>query len=347
MEEKIINKNGAGPTSGDACATQPNIQMIPVDKIKPFRWSIGIRDKEIYDRLKENIEIYGINNPPKVRPIGGGFYEPYIGDHRVMIAKEQNLKEIPCIVEDISEDKALEICLADNLCRAELSSQEQEDKVTELWNSGRYNTRAELGRKIGLTGERVGQLILAKELRDKAKDTLDKSISTESILATRPLKNDEDRIALLMQLKAGKIKAGDISSKAKMLQKLQPQEKDDYLYNGKPIDSITKNSIKLPEKEKVKTVKVPVETENLAQKTYYFLKDLGSYIATIEDDKQRDQAVDYVKFSNALLLRILVKENKLSQSNFDTFVKDVLQIDAGIIDSFNGTNTIGIGWFID
>jgi len=345
MNGKGVNTNGARPKTGKASITQPQIQMIPLNKIKQFRWSTGIRDKEKFELLWNNIAQNGMNNPPKVRPLGDGFYEPFIGDHRVMIAKKRKQKEIPCIVEDIDVDTALEICLSDNLCRADLSSEELEDKVTELWNSDRYKSRAELGHKIGLTGERIGQLISAKKLREKSKGTLD-GVSTESINYTKPLEKDEDRIALLMLLKNGTIKASELQAKSKMLSKLPEQDREEILYHGKSFDNITQNAIQeLPVTQKMKAVKMPAQNKDLPKNTYTFLKGLGTYIATITDEKQRKQAIDYVKFSSALLLRILKNEKVLHEPTYVTFIREALQIDAGIIDNFDGTNTAGVEWY--
>jgi ParB family chromosome partitioning protein len=325
------------------------IEMIPLEKIEPFRWSTGIRDKEKYELLKENIKEHGLNNPVKVRKKKNGNYEPFIGDHRVRALKEsKEHKEIPCIIKNIDVDEALEICLSDNLIKGDYSPIELEDKVTQLWQSGRYDSYAQLGRKIGLTGERIGQLIKSKKVRDKSKGTLDKSISTQNIIDASPLENEDDRLALLQQVKESKVKPGDIKKIARKLSKLDSETKNKILYEGADLADIskeieTKVEEKMP-KETKSTVTISKECKDLIPKLYDICNEIGNYVGLM-DDKKRDEAIDYLKVCSGLLLETLTKNNGLRQNTFESFVKNALKLDINILHKYDGTRTKTIEWW--
>lgn len=326
-----------------------DIRMIPLDKIVPCRWGTGIRDPKKYKLLKQNMKEHGLNNPVKVRPNGGDTFEPYIGDHRVMAAKELKWKKILCNIQKINDDTALEMCISDNTCRADYSCVELENKVTELWNSSRYDSKAKLGRKIGLSGERIGQLILAKEIRDKSEGTLDATISTQTILDSRALESDEDKVALLTKVKDKKVKPSEVKSMAKKLSKLDFEKRNEVLYENKPLETISteiKTNVdnKMPSKDKTSTKTNKTANANLLPELYEVIKELGNYVALL-DDKGRESAIKYLKFCIGLQLEVLTKHDELPKGTFDTFVEKALKIDASIMHNFDGVRTEGIEWY--
>jgi ParB family chromosome partitioning protein len=338
---------GDTPKEAETGNSKPDgIIRIPVEKIKEFRWSTGIRDQKKYDLLKQNIKEHGLNNPIKVRPLKDGYFEPFIGDHRVRIAKERAWKEIPCIVEDISVEKALEICVSDNVCRQDYSCVELENKINELWTSQRYNSREDLGKAVGLSDVRIGQLLFAKEIREKSEGTLTEKISTQAILDTKPLKSDNDKIALLDLVVKGKFKPSEIRSKAKSLSALDEDKRNQVLYHGTDLnkikkevnDEINKNTPKGKKSSKTK------EESDITPKLYELCKQVGNQIALMETG-DRENAVEYIKVCSGLMLETLTKNDELNERTFDTFVKEALKIDVNVLRSYDGTSVHGIGWY--
>lgn len=75
-----------------------------------------------YLALKESIKNVGITNPIIVRKTAqkDSTYDILSGRHRYLIAKDLNIKEVPCIIkENISEDDANLILIDSNLCQRE------------------------------------------------------------------------------------------------------------------------------------------------------------------------------------------------------------------------------------
>lgn len=330
---------------------QSNIIMIPIDKIKPCRWGTGIRDKEKFERLKESIKEHGLDDKPHVFPLKNGMFEIFIGDHRVMACRELGWKwkEILCIVENISEQEAEERCANNNFTHADYDSVRAENRVFEMWKSGRYKAKAQLGRKIGVSDTWIGLLIRAKELREKSKLSLDASISTRSILDTDLLQNENDKIALLKLVKDKKIKQGDIKEYAETLPKLTEDERRCVLYEGKPLSSIatgnqSKISRSMPKKTYSKTL---VVSDNFLLDIYKLLTSVQNHVALIKDDDKKKTAINYVKFYSSIFLQILCKEGKISEDFFKSVVRNELKIDDEKIYHFDGLNTRGVDWWFD
>lgn len=329
--------------------TQPNIVMIPIDKIKQCRWGTGIRDKEKYEQLKESIKQRGMDDKPHVIPLKDGFFEPFIGDHRIMACREDGLKEIPCIVENISEQEAMERCVGNNTTHSDYDSVRLENLVNEMWNSDKYKSKAQLGDRIGLTGQRIGQLLKAKEIRDKSKVPFDERISTQCILDTSSLKDDDEKIALLKLVKENNIKPGDVKTYAETLSKVSEESRKKVLYDGQSLDSIKLiNQSGLVRTNPNKTTgKSLIVNKNFLPEIYKNLNLLEDYFAFIKDDVEKKEAIKYIKFYTGLFLRILTNEGVIHEDVFNDFLKNYLKIDKSLIHHFDGKNTKGADWYLE
>ena len=317
--------------------------MIPIDRIKPCRWGTGIRDKEKFEQLKESIKSHGLDDKPHVFPLKNGMFEPFIGDHRILASKELGWKEIPCIVEHINEQEAMERCVGNNTTHADYDSVRLENLVFEMWNTQKYPSKAQLGSKIRISDTWVGLLIRAKELREKSKLSLDASISTRRILDTDILQNEEDKIALLKLVKDKKIKQGDIKEYAEFLSKASDESKK-LIFEGVPLAKISEYQPKtIISKSKKTYIKTP--TINLSE-IYKVLNGLQDHIALIKDPEQKKEALNYIKFYTGLFLQILCKEGLIHNDFFESVVRKELDIDKDMLHHFTGLNTQGIDWWL-
>jgi len=334
----------------DLDAIGNKIQMIPIGKLRKFQWATGIRNQDVFDALKENIKAQGMNNPPVVLETEDGFYEPFIGDHRVQAARDLCWKEVPCIVRNVPIDKALEICLGDNINRANYSSIELEDRVGELYESGNYATQVGLGIAIGLTSERVGQILKARRIRAHDRETLNEKITTTNILDTHPLNDIEDKIAVLKRFKDDDNFGGkQIKKYSKELANMTKGLRTKILYEGMKIEEArrltqsTQTNAKIEKKtRKTKTQLNP----NLLPELYNTMIKLQDYVA-LSEGSVRENAFSYIKFCVGLQLEILVKENVMSQEEFETFVNEKLDIDINLLHKFDGTMDKGVNYFFD
>jgi len=101
------------------------IVTIDIDKIIPNRdQPRKTFDKEKLENLEKSIELHGIVQPIIVRKVPEG-YEIVAGERRWRAAKNVGLKEIPCIVKELEEDKVIEFALIENLQREDLNDIEE------------------------------------------------------------------------------------------------------------------------------------------------------------------------------------------------------------------------------
>jgi len=88
-------------------------------------------DQEKLEELKESIKRHGVIQPIVVRKIANG-YEIVAGERRLRAAQEIKLKKIPAIIKNFSNEKSLEIALAENIQREDLNHIEQANAFKRL-----------------------------------------------------------------------------------------------------------------------------------------------------------------------------------------------------------------------
>ena len=101
-------------------------QILPIYKIEPNpdqpRQDF---DEEELQRLAESIAEHGIVQPLTVREITGGYYQIIAGERRWRAARLANLKEVPAVIIEADDRKAMELALIENLQRQDLNPVEE------------------------------------------------------------------------------------------------------------------------------------------------------------------------------------------------------------------------------
>jgi ParB-like chromosome segregation protein Spo0J len=322
--------------------------MISIDKIKPSRWREGIRDEEKLSYLRQQLKTNGFfDDAIHVFPLKEkGFYEVFIGDHRLIVYREFKWKEVPCIVEALSEQVAMERCGANNFTRADYDSVRAENFVTLMWKTNNYKSKQQLGDKLGLTGQRVGQLLKAKEIRENSKVTFDSSISTLSIIEASVLKNPDDVIALLELVKKKKISAYSVREHAKKLLEMSDKTRKAVLDGKISLHDALGSNTKSVVPKHTTTSKSTIQNPNFLPQLYESLNKLEDTFASIDDDQQKKEAINYVKFYTGIFLKILWKQGKISKEFFESVVSKELNIDRDMLHHFDGIRTKGMSWWL-
>lgn len=128
--------------------------------------------------LVESIKEHGILQPLIVSPKGDKF-ELIAGERRLRSAMELELKEVPVIIRDVSDQKKLEIALIENLQREDLSPIESAVAYSQLINE--FNlTQEELAKKMGIARSTISNTIRFLLLPEEIKIALSKKQITEA-----------------------------------------------------------------------------------------------------------------------------------------------------------------------
>ena len=101
-------------------------KLLPIHKVEPNpdqpRRDF---DEEELQALAESISIHGIIQPLTVREMTSGYYQIIAGERRWRAARIANLSEIPVVIVEADDKKAMELALIENLQRQDLNPVEE------------------------------------------------------------------------------------------------------------------------------------------------------------------------------------------------------------------------------
>ena len=111
---------------GDETAETGPYQLLPIYKVEPN----PDQPRQDFDEaqlqaLAESIGEHGMIQPLTVRPMPNGYYQIIAGERRWRAARLAKLSEVPVVVIDADDRKAMELALIENLQRQDLNPVEE------------------------------------------------------------------------------------------------------------------------------------------------------------------------------------------------------------------------------
>ena len=120
---------GLGALLGDVFEEIPEnspYKLLPIYKVEPNadqpRQDF---DEEELQALSESIAIHGVIQPLTVRELPSGYYQIIAGERRWRAARMAGLSEIPAVIVEADDKKAMELALIENLQRQDLNAMEE------------------------------------------------------------------------------------------------------------------------------------------------------------------------------------------------------------------------------
>ncbi|MRR54524.1 MAG: ParB/RepB/Spo0J family partition protein [Deltaproteobacteria bacterium] len=163
----------------------------PIEEIKPNseqprkRFSI-----EKLEELAASIREKGIIQPLVVRKMQE-HYELVAGERRWRAAQKAGLREVPVVIQDISDDAALEIALIENIQREDLNVIEQAEAFHSLIEKF-HLSQEEMARRVGKDRSTVANSLRLLKLPNAIKnDILEERLSMGHARAILSLETSE------------------------------------------------------------------------------------------------------------------------------------------------------------
>ena len=126
----------------ESCATQPRKQF----------------DTDALADLADSIREHGIIQPLTVRKLQSGYYQIIAGERRWRAARMAGLSEVPAIVIEADDRKAMELAMIENLQREDLNPIEEAEGYQVLMSQ--YNmTQEETAQRVGKSRSAVANAL--------------------------------------------------------------------------------------------------------------------------------------------------------------------------------------------
>ena len=150
---------------------QKQVIELPIDSILPNRFQPRIKydENQIYE-LSESIKTHGVIQPILVRQLGDK-YEIVAGERRYKASLLAGKQTIPAVIRNMSDKDSMEIALAENVQRVDLTPIEEAISYKKVLDKGEM-TQDELARKLGKNQSTIANKIRLLNLDEEVQEAL-------------------------------------------------------------------------------------------------------------------------------------------------------------------------------
>ena len=189
---------GLGALLGDFTeepAVQSGLKTLPLHKIEPNpdqpRRDF---DPEELEELAESIRTHGIIQPLTVREMPNGYYQIIAGERRWRASRLAELAEVPVVVVEADDKKAMELALIENLQRSDLNPVEEAmgyDALIQEYGMTQEEAAARVGKSRPAVANALRLLGLSQPVLDKLREGL---LTAGHARAVLQLKNEKKQL---------------------------------------------------------------------------------------------------------------------------------------------------------
>ena len=195
----LLGDNGSDYAALDAVRES---KTVPVEYLRPNRFQPRREfDEDELDSLADSIREQGILQPILVRRDSDNVngYEIIAGERRWRAAQRARLHEVPVLIKDLSDQKALEVALVENVQRQDLNAIEEAEGYQRLMRDFSH-TQEDLARVVGKSRSHVANTLRLLGLPDEVKALVSKHELSAG--QARALLNAADAVKLAHQIVA-------------------------------------------------------------------------------------------------------------------------------------------------
>jgi len=226
MVRKSLGKGLDALIPGVGSLGSRSIQEIDIQLIhsSPFQPRLQMSDESL-EELAESIRIHGILQPIIVRSEGIG-YEIVAGERRWRAAQKAGLPTVPVIVEEVDEQKRLEIALIENLQREDLNPLDLAKGINRLMMDFEL-TQEDISKRLGKKRPTIANLLRLLDLPQTLQEMLENNvISFGHARALLAVENHDKKIQLAEKIIQEKLTVREIEE---IVRNIKPENDEPVL----------------------------------------------------------------------------------------------------------------------
>ena len=151
---------GLGALLGDAADREEKSSLfLPISQVESCASQPRKHfDEEALADLADSIRAHGIIQPLTVRKLASGYYQIIAGERRWRAARMAGLSEVPAIVIEADDRKAMELAMIENLQREDLNPMEEAEGYRALMDQYAM-TQEEAAERVGKSRSAVANAL--------------------------------------------------------------------------------------------------------------------------------------------------------------------------------------------
>lgn len=179
-------------------------QLLPIHKVEPNpNQPRRDFDEEELQALSESIALHGVIQPLTVRETGNGYYQIIAGERRWRASRMANLAEVPVVIVEADDKKAMELALIENLQRQDLNPVEEALGYQSLMSDFGL-TQDETANRVGKSRPAVANALrllnLCPEVLDKVRSGELSAGHARAVLSLKTEKQQKEASQKIMAL---------------------------------------------------------------------------------------------------------------------------------------------------
>ena len=182
-------------------------------------------DETALSELADSIRLHGVLQPITVRRLPSGYYQIVAGERRWRAARMAGLEQVPALVVDADEQKAMELAMIENLQREDLNPVEEAVGYRRLMDQHGL-TQEEVAGRVGKSRPVVANALRLLALPEEVLQLLKEgNLSNGHARALLGLKSPELQGFAAQRVVAGQLSVRQTEALVKRLNKAQNEQK--------------------------------------------------------------------------------------------------------------------------
>lgn len=166
----LLDDAAVGAISQGSTSVSEN--LLPLSKLQPSEVQPRrVFEDEALKSLAGSIKSQGVLQPLLVRPLSTGKYEIIAGERRWRASQLAGLTDVPVIIRELDDGKALEVALVENIQRADLNPIDEAAGYLRLVNEFNY-THEDMARVTGKSRSHITNLMRLLSLPERIKESV-------------------------------------------------------------------------------------------------------------------------------------------------------------------------------